>query len=506
MSLAIIYSRADAGVHAPLVTVEAHISYGMAGFYIVGLPEKAVRESKDRIRSAFMNAQLEFPARRITINLAPADLPKEGGRFDLPIALGILAASDQLPIEQLNEYEFVGELALSGELRALRGMLPVVLSTHQAGRRLIIPEQNAAEAALVQQATIYSARSLIDVCAHLRGVQLLPRCQSLTQPVAVPSGVDIADVKGQAQAKRALEIAAAGQHNLLFIGPPGTGKTMLASRLPTLLPPMKEDEALEAAAIASVSQSGFHPANWRATPFRAPHHSSSCAALVGGGRPPQPGEISLAHRGVLFLDELPEFNRYALDSLREPLESGVVTISRAAYQRHFPAQFQLIAAMNPCPCGYAGSTMQFCQCTSEQVRRYRSKLSGPLLDRFDMQVEVAALSPEWLTKPNDVTSDTSDVVRERVISARAVQLRRQGKLNFALSVPELEKMAALSSEAQAIIQQAMLKFNLSARVYHRIVKVARTIADLGKCENIRIEHVAEALRCRLLDRVSKSAL
>jgi magnesium chelatase family protein len=501
MSLAIIYSRASAGIDAQLVTVEVHLSAGMAGFGMVGLPETAVKESRDRVRSAMMNAHFEFPIRKITVNLAPADLPKEGGRFDLPIALGILAASEQIPHEILSQYEFVGELALSGELRAVRGVLPVALAAHKAGRQLIVPAQNAAEAALVSEAKVLCAEHLLQVCAHLRGEELLPVCEPLQALASCVSHADMVDVRGQPHAKRALEVAAAGRHSLLFVGPPGTGKTMLASRLPGILPAISTEEALESAAVASISLSGFDPALWGRIPFRAPHHSSSSAALAGGGRPPRPGEISLAHHGVLFLDELPEFSRPALECLREPLESGQITVSRASFQTLFPARFQLVAAMNPCPCGYAGSDVRECQCAPEQIKRYRGKISGPLLDRVDMHVEVARLAPELLALTAKNLDETSERIRERVIAAREFQLKRQGKCNAVLSVAELEIYAELLPNAQVMLNKVMTKFNLSARVYHRIIKLARTLADLEATVQITEKHLGEALHFRCLDRV-----
>jgi magnesium chelatase family protein len=500
MKLAIIYSRANAGISAPLVTIEVHISKGMQTMHMSGLPEAEVKESKYRVRCALMNSQFKFPKGRRTINLAPADLPKEGGRFDLPIALGILAASDQIPQEKLSEMEFTGELALSGELRPVRGILPMVIAAKQANRILIVPKANAEEAALVQGANVFFANHILEVCAFLKNEFELNRCVRDEKKIFSTSTEDLKDVRGQLHARRALEIAAAGKHSLLYLGPPGTGKTMLASRITSILPPLSEEEALEIAAINSVSLKGFDLKQWQQLPFRSPHHSSSHIALVGGGRPPRPGEVSLSHHGVLFLDELPEFNRNALESLREPLESGHITISRAAYQTIFPAKFQLIAAMNPCPCGFFGSQKNNCRCTSEQVQRYLAKLSGPLLDRIDMQVEVQSLPPEIIAKQVD-NPEESVVVKTRVLRARDLQQNRQAKCNAQLSTSELEKHCQLDSDSQNLLMQVMKKFNFSARTYHRLLKVARTIADLEGRDCLTSAHISEALTFRCLDRL-----
>jgi magnesium chelatase family protein len=496
MSLAIVYSRAKLGINAPLVTVEVHLSNGLPGLSIVGLPETAVKESKDRVRSAILNSHLEFPARRITVNLAPADLPKDGGRFDLPIALGILAASGQIPKEQLSGYEFLGELALSGELRPITAALPAALACGDANRHLIIPSNNAREAALSSITRVYASDSLLQVCAHLHQREFLFQAQAEVAEVE-EHHLDICDVKGQAQAKRALEIAASGGHNLLLYGPPGTGKTMLASRLPGILPALDEREMLDVAAVYSVAaQTGIHP--WRKRPFRSPHHTASAIALVGGGTNPRPGEISLAHRGVLFLDELPEFQRQVLEVLREPLESGEVRISRAKAQVTYPAHFQLVAAMNPCPCGYHGSGTDRCRCTPDQIRRYRDKISGPLLDRIDMHVPVRALKPGELHA--DARGDNSEVIRQRVEQARARQLARQGKCNHQLNAPELAKVCLLEENDKLLLEQAINKLGLSTRAYHRVLKVARTLADMEGVEQPRTAHITEALSYRTLDR------
>lgn len=502
MTLAIVYSRASCGIKAPLVTVETHLSFGMARFNIVGLLETAVKESKDRVRSALMNAKFDFPDRAITVNLAPADLPKEGGRFDLPIALGILAASKQLPLDVFTQYEFTGELALSGELRAVRGILPVSLAATKAGRQIIVPQDNALEAALVDKAQVLPAKHLLEVCAHLKKEKIIIACSPPSFISSSKTLQDMAEVKGQLHAKRALEIAATGRHSLLFIGPPGTGKTMLASRLISILPPLSNQEALEAAAIASISTQGFKLPQWGHVPFRTPHHSSSAVALVGGGRPPKPGEISLAHNGILFLDELPEFNRQVLECLREPLESGCITISRAAYQTVFPAKFQLTAAMNPCPCGYAGSQDENCRCSPEQIRRYIHKISGPLLDRIDMQLQVPRISPNVLQKTS--VEETSAIIRARVLAGREIQLTRQGKCNSSLSVAELTRYQRLSDPAAKLLAALTYQFRLSARSYHRLIKISRTIADLAKSEWIEEGHISEAAHFRHFDRMKSS--
>lgn len=499
MSLAILHSRAQAGINAPPVVVEVHLANGLPGLSIVGLPELAVRESKDRVRGALSNSQFEFPTRRITINLAPADLPKEGGRFDLPIALGILAASGQLSQKLLGAYEFVGELALSGELRPVSGVLPAALAARDAGRTLIIPQQNVTEAALVNNFSCYAATHLLAVCRHLNGIEPLELLQKNNIQPPFVAQPDLADVKGQHQARRALEVAAAGGHALLFIGPPGTGKSMLASRLPGILPSLNDEEALETATIASVAQRPFDVTRWRQRPFRTPHHTASAVALVGGGGRPRPGEISLAHNGVLFLDELPEFDRSVLEVLREPMESGSITISRAAQQAEYPARFQLIAAMNPCPCGYQGDGTARCHCTAEQVARYRNRLSGPLLDRIDLHVEVPRQPPS-LEQTEIPPGEASTRVAHRVSQAIERQLSRQGRRNHALDVKGLERHAWPDGAGRQLLHQAIERLGLSMRAYHRIIKVARTIADLEGNQEVNAHHLGEAIGYRRLDR------
>ena len=496
MSLAVVFSRAQLGIEAPLVTVEVHLANGLPGLSIVGLAETAVRESKDRVRGALLNSRFEYPARRITINLAPAELPKEGGHFDLPIALGILAASGQLPAQTLHQYEFVGELALSGELRPARGVIPMALQCRDAGRELVLPAVNGAEAALVEGARVRPAAHLLQVAGHFQEGEALALQLPGSLPALAPQP-DMAEVRGQAQARRALEVAAAGGHSLLMVGPPGTGKSLLASRLPGILPDLEEDEAMEAAALASVSREGFDACHWRQRPFRAPHHSASAVALVGGGPQPRPGAISLAHQGVLFLDELPEFDRRVLEVLREPLETGQILISRAARQARYPARFQLVAAMNPCPCGYWGDPGDRCQCSAEQVRRYRNRISGPLLDRIDLQVEVPRMAFDEL---QGRAGEPSAAVRARVVAARERQRARCGELNGRLELRALEIHCELRAEDHALLGQVMERFRLSARSYHRILKVARTIADLDRAEDIGRHHLTEALGYRSLDR------
>jgi magnesium chelatase family protein len=501
MSLATIYSRAAFGINAPLVTVEVHLANGLPCFNIVGLAEKAVQESRERVRAAIINSGFEFPARRITVNLAPADLPKEGGRFDLAIAIGILSASGQLSDAKVDGYEFLGELALSGKLRRINGTLPAALAISQDERQLVTATDCAAEAAQVSTLEVYAAKHLLEVTAHLLDVQRLIPLTANNEAIT-PSSIlygDISDVIGHQAAKRILMISAAGQHSLLMSGPPGTGKSMLASRLPGLMPPLTEYQALESASIRSVAGQAIDPANWNQRPFRAPHHSASAAALVGGGSHPRPGEISLAHHGVLFLDELPEFSRTVLESLREPIETGYITISRASRQVEFPAKFQLVAAMNPCHCGYLGHPTRACRCSSSERMRYQRRLSGPLLDRIDIQIELAPVESDQLVE-NQRTGPSSDELREVITDSFNVQIERQGKSNAHLLAAEIEQFCTIDQSQKKLLQQAIETLNISHRAYHRILKLARTICDLDGADSIQTNHLSEAISLRSLDK------
>jgi magnesium chelatase family protein len=525
VSLARIACRAQIGLDAPLVHVEVNLGSGLPVFCIVGLPAMVVKESKERVRAALLNSHFEFPAGRITVNLAPADVPKEGGRFDLPIALGILIASQQIKPQAAvwasgAETEFYGELGLGGELRPTRGLLLAAAHASRHGHELILPRASAHEALVVARTAVRAADHLLEVCAHVEGRELLAPLSPLAPETALGSSkdglrggyvsngpgqparearLDLCDVRGQMYAKRALVIAAAGEHSLLMVGPPGSGKSMLAQRLAGLLPPLTEPEALEVASIASVSSSGFDASEFGQRPFRSPHHSASGPALVGGGSRARPGEISLAHRGVLFLDELPEFRKSVLEALREPLEAGVVSVSRAALQTQYPAAFQLIAAMNPCPCGRQGDPTGNCNCTPAEVQRYRSRISGPLLDRMDMHVEVPRVQVEVFGETTD-RGESSAAAAARVVRARDIQIARQGVCNSRLTDANVDCVCVPDKEGRRLLERSMKRLGFSARAHQRILKLARTIADLDEEAVIRASHVGQAVMLRYLDR------
>lgn len=491
--LAATHCRAALGLDAPSVSVEVHLAPGLPKFSIVGMAETAVREARDRVRAALTQSGFTFPQHAITVHLGPADLPKQGGRYDVAIAVAILAASAQVPADALAALEFYGELSLGGELRAVPALLPAGLAAAAAGRTVLVPTSNAAGLARVPGLAVHGATTLQAVTAHLSGLALLPVMHPSTASAPAKPIADLADVCGLESARRALEIVAAGGHNLLMTGPPGSGKSMLAARLPGLLPPLTEAAALEVAAVASLTDSTV-PALSCDAPFRAPHHTASAAALVGGGAIPRPGEVSRAHFGVLFLDEIAEFPRHVLDTLREPLENGRVTVSRAARTATFPAAFQLVAAMNPCPCGYDGDPEVACRCTPDQITRYRQRLSGPLLDRIDVRLSVARVSYDELVR--SPPGEASNAVAARVRSARERQHRRRGCLNAHLAKPLGHADCAPDAAGEALLEGAARQFHLSARALTRVMRVARTVADLAGAERIDRTHLAEALALR----------